>query len=171
VLVASLSTGNKIGLAVMGAIFIAFALFSALIAPKRWKDYPGKGLSVFIVVSFALTALMLGAVNQFGVESEKASAEGVPKNTIDVSEKEWSITLPLNTGGKPGTYTFHVVNNGTVDHDFVVNGPGVAKRKTPTIPAGKSADLKVVLQKGTYDLYCSIDGHKALGMDAKLSVG
>jgi len=33
------------------------------------------------------------------------------------------------------------------------------------------ARVHVTLKDGTYDLYCSVPGHKALGMDTKLTVG
>lgn len=178
-LIAGLSTGHKIGLAVMAAIFIGFALTSSFVAPRRWPNYPGKGMSVFIVASLVLFALMIGAVEMFGAESEKASAAGsknevAPKNaTIDVSEKEWRIVLPSSTAKtmQGGSYTFHVVNNGTVVHNLVIDGPGVSKQKTRDLKPGESADLTAVLNTGTYDLYCGIDGHKKLGMDAKISVG
>jgi uncharacterized cupredoxin-like copper-binding protein len=51
----------------------------------------------------------------------------------------------------------------------VVKGNGVDE-KTPTIAPGKSATLNVDLKPGTYDVYCSIPGHKQAGMDVKLTV-
>ena len=42
--------------------------------------------------------------------------------------------------------------------------------KTQTIEAGDTATLKVDLKPGTYDVYCSIPGHKQAGMDVKLTV-
>ena len=47
-LLAALSTGNKIGLAVVGGAFILFALTSAMVIPRRRPEFPGRnGLSVF----------------------------------------------------------------------------------------------------------------------------
>ena len=68
-----------------------------------------------------------------------------------------------------GPYTFEVKNDGHIDHDLVVKGDGV-NEKTPLISAGKSATLDVDLKPGTYDVYCSVPGHKQAGMDAKLTV-
>ena len=51
----------------------------------------------------------------------------------------------------------------------MVQGNGVDE-KTPTIQPGKSATLNVDLKPGTYDVYCSIPGHKQAGMDVKLTV-
>jgi uncharacterized cupredoxin-like copper-binding protein len=174
----ALSTGHKVGLLVMALILIGFALFSSFVAPRIWPDYPGKGLNVFIVVSVVLFALMIGSVEIFGAESEEANAKEPPpavqaaKHRIPVALSEWKITLPPGTGGLPaGPYTFHVTNKGKVPHNLTVNGPGVSNEATPNISPGNDADLEVTLEKGTYDLYCSIPGHKQLGMDTKLTIG
>jgi uncharacterized cupredoxin-like copper-binding protein len=53
---------------------------------------------------------------------------------------------------------------------LVVNGPGVSNAKTPTIGGGSTATLKVTLKAGEYELYCSVPGHKQLGMDVKVKV-
>ena len=179
-LVAALSTGHKIGLALAGAIFIAFALFSSFVAPRRWPDFPGRALSVFIVASFVLFGLMLASVEVFGVEEEEAGAHegkaapegGGKEKQIPVREREYRISVP-RTSAKlaAGTYVFHVVNDGQQVHNVVVTGPGVQGETTPNLQPGKEADLRVKLTKGTYDLFCSIDGHRQLGMEARLSVG
>lgn len=89
---------------------------------------------------------------------------------IDVTEKDFSITVAGGSAVKPGTYTFVVVNKGPSSHDLTVNGPGVADKATPIAGPGTQT-LTVTLKKGTYDLFCSVPGHKALGMDTKLTVG
>jgi hypothetical protein len=69
VLVAGLPIGHKVGLAVVAGIFIAFALISSLVAPRRRPDFPGRtGFSVYIIVCFALFAAMVLAVIVFGAE-------------------------------------------------------------------------------------------------------
>ena len=88
--------------------------------------------------------------------------------TIEVAEVEYKIRLPESSLAA-GTYTFKVHNDGKVPHDLVVEGEGVDE-KTPTLEGGKSGSLTVELKPGTYDVYCSIPGHKQLGMDTKLTV-
>lgn len=177
-LVAALSTGHKVGLALAAAIFIAFSLFSSFVAPRRWPDFPGRALSVFVVGSIVLFGLMLAAVEVFGVEEEEAGAnEGAAEaggtgKRITVGETEYRIDLPRTAATLAGgTYDFHVVNEGKQVHDFVVNGPGVQNEKTANLQPGEEADLRVKLTKGRYDVYCSIDGHRQLGMEARLAVG
>ena len=44
--VAGLSSGHKIGLAAVGAAFIAFALVSSFVLPRRNPNFPGKYMPV-----------------------------------------------------------------------------------------------------------------------------
>jgi len=85
-----------------------------------------------------------------------------------VSEVEFKIKLPKTTL-PAGSYTFDVRNDGKIPHDLVVNGEGM-KKGTPLIDPGQSNSLKVDLKAGTYDVYCSVPGHKQAGMDLTLTV-
>jgi len=67
VLGSEIPLGHEIGLVVVAGIFIAFALVSALLVPRYRPDFPGPtGLSVFIIASVVMFALMVAAVNFFG---------------------------------------------------------------------------------------------------------
>ena len=66
-----LATTNKIALAGTAAVFIAFALASAFVIPRRRPDYPGRRLGLFILVTVLLTIAMLGAVELFAKEEEE----------------------------------------------------------------------------------------------------
>jgi uncharacterized cupredoxin-like copper-binding protein len=87
---------------------------------------------------------------------------------VAVQETEFKIELPETTF-TPGTYTFVVTNIGKVPHNLVVAGPGGTNR-TPNIQPGQNAPLTVDLKKGPYDFYCSIPGHRAAGMNQKVTV-
>jgi uncharacterized cupredoxin-like copper-binding protein len=170
VLLAGLSTGHKIGLAVVALVFIGFALTSSFIAPRRRPDFPGKnGLSVFIIACFFMFAAMLSAVVVFGVESEAKGAEAATAKTAGVAvqaqEKEYKITLSTRRVHH-GVVTFVVKNAGNIAHNLTIQGG----KHTATIGPGKTAKLTVTLKKGTYTLYCSVPGHRQLGMVTKLSV-
>ena len=180
----ALSTWHKIGLAGVAAVFIAFALASSFLFPRYRPSYPAGRLGWFILATLVLFVGMLAAVEIFGAEpAEKAAAEnesssssttstttsGGGGQTVQVSEKEFKITLPSTTL-KPGSYTFDLSNDGKIQHDLAINGPGVNDAKTPLINGGQHATLKVKLAAGTYDFYCSVPGHKQLGMDVKVKV-
>jgi uncharacterized cupredoxin-like copper-binding protein len=178
-LVAGLSTGHKIGLAVVAAVFIVFALSVSFLAPRRWPEFPGRnGLSVFVIACFVLFFGMLGSVYAFGkeqpegVKAAESHAGSPAKKTLQVTESEWKVQLPPTKELAEGTYTFVVKNGGKIPHDLVVQGPKIAgPTKTPLIKPGGTAKLTVSLSVGNYTLYCDVPGHRALGMQATLSVG
>jgi plastocyanin len=184
----ALSTWHKIGLASVAAVFILFALASSFLFPRYRPNYPAGRLGWFIVVTVVLFIGMLVAVDVFGRESEeKAGAENEPTTsstpptattagggggagqTVQVSEKEFKISLPSTTL-KPGSYTFKLSNDGDQPHDLTIEREGVSKEKTPVINGGQHATLKAKLTAGEYDFYCSVPGHKQLGMDVKVKV-
>ena len=71
----ALSTGHAVALALVAGAFIAFALLSALVIPKRWPQYPGKHLGWFIVATLVFFVAMLSAVELFAAEPEETAAE------------------------------------------------------------------------------------------------
>jgi uncharacterized cupredoxin-like copper-binding protein len=176
-LLAALSTGHKLGLALTAAAWIVLALLVSLVVPRFRPQFPGRrGLPFFLVVSFVFFLGMLGAVEVFGAEpKEKEAAKGEARpaapagKTVAVTEVDFKIRLPSG-GYNAGTYTFDLANKGKVAHNLTIVGPGVKKAATPTIGAGKTAKLKATLEKGTYELYCSVPGHKQLGMDTHIRV-
>ena len=177
----ALSTAHKLGLAGVAALFILFALASSFLFPRYRPQYPAGRLGWFVLVTLVLFVGMLAAVEIFGREPAEKAAAGNEKpspttsvasgagQTVQVSEKEFKISLPSTTL-KPGSYTFDLSNDGHVPHDLTIQGPGVSKAHTPVINAGQHARLKVKLAAGDYDFYCSVPGHKQAGMDVKVKV-
>ena len=190
----ALSTGHEIGLGVTGLVFILFALASSFLFPRFRPDYPGRGLLAFIVVAFVFFFGMLTAVEVFGAESkhhgEAAAAETTmaaaattttqqtttastttttakpAAATVPVSEKEFKIAL-ASTAFKAGDITFVAKNDGRIPHDLAIKG---TSDKTKLIQPGGTAELKVTLKAGTYELYCSVPGHEAAGMKLNITV-
>jgi uncharacterized cupredoxin-like copper-binding protein len=181
VLLLGLSTGHKVGLALAAAGFAGFALVVSMVVPRWRPQFPGRGLPLFLAVCVLLFFGMLVAVEVLGKESEpEAAGRETPaethttqtgpttSRTVQVSEVDYKIRQPETTL-KAGKYTFEVKNEGKVPHDLVVKGAGM-QEGTPTIAPGKSESLTVDLKPGSYELYCSIPGHKQLGMDQKVTV-
>jgi plastocyanin len=105
-----------------------------------------------------------------GTQAAGGGGGGGSGTPIDVALKDYSIDVASTGSLAPGTYTFHVTNNGPSSHNLTVEGPGVSGKATPTFAAGGSMDLTVTLKSGSYDLFCSVPGHKQLGMDTSLTV-
>lgn len=71
----------------------------------------------------------------------------------------------------PGTYTFAAINAGHDEHAIEIDGPGVSDLRTPgVVQPGQSASLTVTLQPGTYDIYCPVGDHRAMGMEVHFTV-
>ncbi|MFL6229276.1 MAG: hypothetical protein ACJ741_10895, partial [Pyrinomonadaceae bacterium] len=72
--VAGLSTGNKLGLAAVAAAFIIFALVSSFVLPRRNPNFPGRAVGWYSALAVLFLVAMISAVLIFGKESEEASA-------------------------------------------------------------------------------------------------
>jgi hypothetical protein len=67
VLGSEIPLGHEIGLIVVAAVFIVFALASSFLVPRYKPDFPGpNGLSTFVIASVVMFGLMVAAVNFFG---------------------------------------------------------------------------------------------------------
>ena len=69
---------------------------------------------------------------------------------------------------KAGSVTIDFTNMSSVPHNVMIDGNG-ASGGTDTITSS-SASATVDLQPGTYTFFCSVDGHRAAGMEGKLVV-
>jgi uncharacterized cupredoxin-like copper-binding protein len=117
--------------------------------------------------SSSTTTQTQGAGGGGGATSQPAASG----KTIAVTEKDFSITIAGgNHIAKAGTYTFVVTNKGPSSHNLTIEGPGVSNAATPTFAPG-TQNLTVTLKTGKYDFFCSVPGHKALGMNADVTVG
>ena len=118
-----------------------------------------------------LLVVALAGCGGGGSKKQAAATPAGGGKTIQVKETEYKLAPSSLTVSKPGTVTFDVTNAGTIDHALEVEGNGV-EQKTSTISPGSSAKLTVDLSKaGSYEVYCPIDGHRSMGMEAKLVVG
>jgi hypothetical protein len=73
--IAALSTEHKFLLAGTAAIFIAFALISSFVLPRRDPSFPGNRLNWFLGATLVLFVCMMLAVEFFAVEEEEPGAE------------------------------------------------------------------------------------------------
>ncbi|MFL5964825.1 MAG: c-type cytochrome [Gaiellaceae bacterium] len=72
-MVAALSTGNQIGLAVVGGAFILFALVSSFVLPARYPNFPGRHVGWYVAAGILFFLAMISAVIVFGVEKKEAA--------------------------------------------------------------------------------------------------
>jgi plastocyanin len=68
-----------------------------------------------------------------------------------------------------GSVTIDFTNMSSVPHNVTLEGNGISAEGTDTI-TGSSTTKTFDLQPGTYTFYCSVDSHRAAGMEGKLVV-
>ena len=134
-------------------------------------------LSLLGAVVVVVAAVSGGCGGSGGTKNNAAATEtvgssgGVVIKTVTVHETEYKLNPNGISVTKPGAYAFKAVNDGTTAHALEVEGNGV-ESKISEISPGKSSTLKVtLLKKGTYEIYCPVDGHKSLGMKGTITVG
>ncbi|MEO8290759.1 MAG: plastocyanin/azurin family copper-binding protein [Gaiellaceae bacterium] len=76
---------------------------------------------------------------------------------------------PTALTASAGSVTIDFTNDSSLPHDVTVEGPGVEDVGTDVV-TGASASVTVDLQAGEYTYYCSVDGHRAAGMEGKITV-
>jgi plastocyanin len=130
------------------------------------------------VASLGLTLAGCGGGSSAGTSGASTPAASPPVasgggavsgKTLTATETEFKIALSTDTV-KPGTYTIKAVNGGTITHALEINGPGVSDKTTGDISPTRSASLTVTLSKGSYEIWCPVADHKAMGMDTHLTV-
>jgi len=90
-----LSTGQKLGLAGVAAVFIAFALASALLIPRRQPEFPGRRLGLYSLATVGLFVAMMAAVLVFGKEEETEAHGGeAPAQTAETETGEGPAPPP-----------------------------------------------------------------------------
>ncbi len=102
--------------------------------------------------------------------SAPAAAAAGGTAAVTAIETEFHIALSKKSFS-PGTYKFTAVDKGHLQHNLVIDGPGVNMAKTAgLLSPGQSASVTVTLRKGSYDIFCGVPGHKAEGMNVNITV-
>ena len=113
-----------------------------------------------VAVSMALAGAAAAAV--MGRRSAHATR-------VIVTESEYKIAMaPAKLHA--GTTTFVIRNRGKLAHALDITGPGPTAVRVPTLAPGASRTVTVKLGGGTFQLWCPIPGHAALGMSRKVVV-
>lgn len=114
---------------------------------------------------FTGAAIALAIVLAACSTPSSGGAAGSGAFSITLSEFKFSPAELAVPAGRPFTLT--VKNAGTIDHDLSVQKAGVHVLVKP----GGSAQQEVgTLAAGTFEILCTIPGHKESGMVGKLVV-
>jgi uncharacterized cupredoxin-like copper-binding protein len=105
-----------------------------------------------------------------GEEGATGDEAGSGAMVVDVTLGEFTIE-PSAIALEPGSYVFHVVNDGAAVHALEIEGPS-GEVETGDLAAGESADLAVDFpEDGRYEIYCPVGDHRDRGMEGSITVG
>jgi plastocyanin len=128
-------------------------------------------LLVFTTLALGLAAC--GGGNEAATTSSTATAPsgGGGGSTVKIAADP-SGALKFDTTSleaTAGKVTIDFTNDSSISHDVKLEGPGVEDEGTDQVTGG-STSATLDLQPGTYTFFCSVDGHRAAGMEGTLVV-
>jgi hypothetical protein len=114
----------------------------------------------------------LGACVLAGVALAVPATASSPSRLL-VGGSEYRLTLSRATV-KPGRVLIELENRGEDDHDLrlqrITSKPDAPVARWAVTKPGKLSELTLSLRRGRYRLWCSLPGHRELGMRATLRV-
>jgi plastocyanin len=128
---------------------------------RRWSLFA-------VIAALALAMAVVACGDDDDDDGEETAATG-GEQTVAVSETDFAID-PANPTVEAGTVTFEVTNDGQAPHNLEVEGSGVEEVLPADLAAGESGELTVDLEPGTYEWYCPVGNHAAMGMEGELTV-
>jgi plastocyanin len=110
-----------------------------------------------------------GRLAQAGAKAEGTAKERSGVLDIPVNEAGGLLFQFADAEANAGAVTIESKNDESIGHNIAVEGNGV-DQKGEVVQGGGTSKVQVDLKPGTYTFYCSVPGHRAGGMEGKLTV-
>jgi mono/diheme cytochrome c family protein len=160
----------------MGRSGIAGAVHGWILHPNAQGVMPAKvvtgqdahDVATYVAESVARSGKETGLLAQTGkpAGSGKPAVEKDGRLQIDTDPTgQLAYVTKLGTGA-PGNITIKSQNKSSTPHDIVIDGKGQGKVVTNGGVSQFSADFT----PGSYTFYCSVPGHRAAGMQGKITI-
>lgn len=117
--------------------------------------------------------LLAGCGGSSNSSSEETQGGGNVVQTIQISEKEYSLTPSTVNLAKTGTYEFEVTNDGQITHSFKIEeSEGGPEVEAGDVSPGETKTVRFTFDRtGSFEMYCPIPGHEEQGMKGTIAVG
>jgi mono/diheme cytochrome c family protein len=127
-----------------------------------------------------VAAYVASAAANPGKDSGRLATAGAAEQQELAKAKGGTLDIPADPSGRT-LYTFKNAeapagqlkidskNDSSTPHDIAIEGNGV-NEKGETVQGGGTSTIDADLKAGEYTFYCSVDGHRAAGMEGKLTV-
>jgi mono/diheme cytochrome c family protein len=140
--------------------------------PNLVKGDQVKDVAAYVAISAAAegedSGLLASAVKAAGSGKPAVEQNGVLEIDADPSGQLAYVTKEASA--KPGSIEIKMGNESSVEHDIAVEGGGVSG-KGAVVGKGGTSEFKLSdLPAGTYTYFCTVQGHRAAGMEGTLTV-
>jgi plastocyanin len=122
----------------------------------------------YVAQSVAAPGKETGILAQTGkpAGSGKPAVEKAGNLEVDADPTGQLAYVTNKAQGTAGKITVKMTNKSSTPHDIVIDGKG----KGQVVQGGGTSQFSADFAAGTYTYYCSVDGHRAAGMQGKLVV-
>jgi uncharacterized cupredoxin-like copper-binding protein len=170
---------------IAGGVLVAWALVLSLGVGTRNPNFPstlGGQRAVMAISAVLVLATVSMAVVTSGGSSAKATVAPVTQTGREAASGSGGSSLKdeadpegqlryttANLSAKAGVVTISFANMSPLMHNMTIAQGTTVLAATPTFQ-GATKTLRLNLKPGTYVFYCSVPGHRAAGMEGKLTV-
>jgi plastocyanin len=103
-------------------------------------------------------------------DNDARSLSVTPNSTLRVTAKEYSFDPARVEVSGAGSLTIRLRNAGSLAHNLKLTRNGETIGGTPTFPGGETRSGRVNLERGRYEMVCTVGDHAELGMRGELQV-
>jgi uncharacterized cupredoxin-like copper-binding protein len=176
---------SKVPFYVAGGVLVAWALILSLAIGLRNASFPrtlGAERTVMAISAVLVLATVSMAVATSGGSESKAMVEPITKEGREAASGSGTSSLKesadpegqlryttKNLSAKAGEVTIAFANASPLEHNLTIVQGSKVIGATPTFLGGEKT-LTLNLKPGTYTFYCTVPGHRAAGMEGKLTV-
>jgi len=150
--------------------------------PLTGKPYPqsmpanlvtgqdAKDVAAYVAAAAAAPGEDGGRLAQAGAQQSDEVAKAESGTLSIPADPSGALAYQFGSAEAPaGSLTVESKNDASVDHDIAIEGNGV-NEKGEVVKNGGVSRFEATLKPGKYTFYCSVPGHRAGGMDGKLTV-
>jgi uncharacterized cupredoxin-like copper-binding protein len=176
---------SKVPFYIAGGVLVVWALIVSMGIGMRNPRFPGTLGAERAVMAISAVLVLLAvsmAVVTSGGSTEKATAEPITKEGREAASGSGTSSLKeeadpegqlrfttKDLSAKAGVVTVSFANASPLPHNMTIAQGTTVLGATPTFQGGTKT-LTLKLAPGTYTFYCSVPGHRAAGMEGKLTV-
>lgn len=176
---------SKVPYYIAGGLLVAWALILSVGVGTRNPNFPstlGGQRAVMAITAVLVLTTVSTAVLTSGGSSAKATLTPVTQTGREAASGSGSSSLKeeadpegqlryttKNLSAKAGAVTISFANMSPLMHNMTIAQGSKVLAATPTFQGGTKT-LTLNLKPGSYVFYCSVPGHRAAGMEGKLTV-